>query len=230
MDGIFAWYSLAPFKYYESKGIFRDYKIQSVEDQQKLAVPMTRETETLFYNIRMIIDTKVETEPRTWIISKVNRISPKGICNITLAQDVFDQHKDYIERDVDGNIIGKWASYFNEILVRDTPETQDESSVISSSIMCSGKRQIKIGGSFKTFTVTFDNQDNLDQLSDNVFSFYIDDVQLDDSLLEIVKVDDFSVKVKFLGNDNYIGKILKVENSTSDGLVTSYLDVEIVPL
>jgi len=90
MDGIFAWYSLDPFKYYESKGIFRDYKIQSVEDQQKFAVPMTRETETLFYNIRMIIDANVETEPRCWLISKVNRISPTGICRVTLTQDNFD--------------------------------------------------------------------------------------------------------------------------------------------
>jgi hypothetical protein len=51
---------------------------------------MTRETETLFYNIRMIIDAKVETEPRAWLISKVNRISPNGICRVTLTQDNFD--------------------------------------------------------------------------------------------------------------------------------------------
>jgi len=46
---------------------------------------MTRDTETLFYNHRMIIDAKVETEPRAWLISKINRISPNGICRITLT-------------------------------------------------------------------------------------------------------------------------------------------------
>ena len=87
------------------------YKIQSVEDQQKLAVPMTRDTETLFYNVRMLVDTKVDN-PRAWLISKVNRISPNGICRITLAQDIFDQHTDYIEKDKNGDIIGMWANYY----------------------------------------------------------------------------------------------------------------------
>lgn len=67
---------------------------------------MARETETLFYNIRMIIDAKVESEPRAWLISKINRISPNGICRVTLTQDIFDQHKDFIEKDGNGNIVG----------------------------------------------------------------------------------------------------------------------------
>jgi len=73
-----------------NSGLWTDYKITTVEDQQKFAVPMTRETETLFYNHRMIVDTKVESEPRVWLISKINRISPNGICRVTLYQDKFD--------------------------------------------------------------------------------------------------------------------------------------------
>ena len=46
---------------------------------------MNKDTETLFYNHRMIIDTKVDSEPRAWLISKVNRISPNGICRVTLT-------------------------------------------------------------------------------------------------------------------------------------------------
>ena len=102
---------------------------------------MTRETETLFYNIRMIIDSKVESEPRTWLISKVNRISPTGICRVTLAQDIFDQHNDYIEKDSIGNIIGMWANYFNSN-INPTPIDQDTpfpSSSITSTITVTGK-------------------------------------------------------------------------------------------
>jgi len=41
----------------------------------------------------MIIDSNlynVDSEPRAWLISKVNRISPDGIVRVTLAQDLFD--------------------------------------------------------------------------------------------------------------------------------------------
>ena len=113
--------------------VWLDYKIQSVEDQQKFAVPMTRDTETLFYNIRMIVDTKVETEPRSWLISKVNRISPNGICRVTLAQDIFNPHTDYIEKDEDGNIVGLWADYYkSNIEPTEVPEDTPVSSPITS--------------------------------------------------------------------------------------------------
>ena len=77
---------------------------------------MTRDTETLFYNHRLIIDTFVESEPRAWLISKVNRISPNGICRVTLTQDTYNQHTDYIEHDENGNIIGMWANWFSSVI------------------------------------------------------------------------------------------------------------------
>ncbi len=89
-----------------NSGIWRDYMITSVEDQQKFCVSLNRDTEHLFYNIRMLIDNRVETEPRSFQITKVNRIAPNGVARITLAQDNFDRHSDYVERDDDGRIMG----------------------------------------------------------------------------------------------------------------------------
>lgn len=54
---------------------------------------MNKDTETLWYNTRMLIDSKIysnDSEPRAWLISKVNRISPNGVCRVTLTQDTFD--------------------------------------------------------------------------------------------------------------------------------------------
>ena len=117
---------------------------------------MTRETETLTYNVRMIIDTNVENKPRAWLVSKVNRISPNGIARITFAQDIYDQHSDYIEKDLDGNTIGMWANYYKS-KVAPTPIIPRDTTVSPASckITCSGKRQLKVGGSPKTLTVTF---------------------------------------------------------------------------
>ena len=61
----------------------------------------------------MIIDAKVETEPRCWRVTKIDRIAPNGLVMTTLAQDRFDQIHDYIEHDKYDNIIGMWADYYS---------------------------------------------------------------------------------------------------------------------
>lgn len=211
-----------------NSGLWTDYKMTSIEDQQKFAVPMTRDTETLFYNHRMIVDTKVESEPRVWLISKVNRISPNGICRVTLYQDKFDQHKDYIERDENGNIIGMWADYYSSN-IEPTPVQQDEpdSSSLTSSITCSGKQQIKIGGSAKTLTVSFYDDGDEADYQPGEWAFTIDDADVFD-LLTITTVADGKIKVEFNGDDSYINKILKV--TFTSGEISSSLDLEILPL
>lgn len=208
-----------------NSGIWMDYKIQTVEDQQKFAVPMTRDTETLFYNHRMIIDAKVESEPRAWVISKVNRISPNGICRVTLAQDVFDQHNDYIEKDDAGNIVGMWANYYNQNInpIYITPDDYD----VVSRIVCSGRPQFKIGGSPKTFTAIYEDRDGNPVDMTGAWSFVIDEEPVPSHLL-ILSEDGAKIKVNFLGDDSYIGKILTVRNVNGD--LTASLDVEIVAL
>ena len=191
---------------------------------------MTRDTETLFYNIRMIIDSKVETEPRAWLISKVNRISPNGICRVTLTQDSFDQHNDYIEKDADGNIIGMWANYFNSN-IEPTLIPEDVPSSITSRITVSGKPQFKIGGSAKTFTVTYYDNENQEMTGHQPGSWAlsIDGTSVPNNLVELTPFDDgVKLKVKFLGDDTYIGKILTVTNTSDDA--TAEIQMEIIAL
>lgn len=209
-------------------GIWNDYRITITEDQQKFAVPMTRDTETLFYNRRMIVDTKVSSEPRAWLVSKVNRITPNGICRVTLAQDTFDQHNDYVEKDENGNIVGMWANYFNNN-VEPTPIVPDEISGVTAKITCSGKPQFRIGGSPKTFTVTYYDDENQEITDHSVGSWAlsIDGTTVPDAVVELTLIDN-KVKVKFLGDDSYIGKILTIKNISED--VTASLDVEIIAL
>lgn len=193
---------------------------------------MTRETETLFYNIRMLIDTKVESEPRAWLISKVNRISPNGICRVTLTQDNFDQHKDYVEKDDNGNIIGMWANYFvSNVEPKPIPiDDPTPSPTTTATITCSGKQQIRIGGSAKTFTVIFADEDGtpVDMLP-GTWKFSIDGESVPQELLSLTVIDN-RVKVKFLGDDSYIGKILIVTYKVDDEDITTSLPIEIIAL
>lgn len=210
-----------------NSGLWTDYRFTSVEDQQKFAVPMTRDTETLFYNHRLLIDAKVASEPRAWLVSKVNRISPNGICRVTLTQDLFDTHKDYIEYDLDGNVIGMWADYYASS-VEPEEVSYDEPTTLSSSITCSGKCQIKVGGSAKTLTVVFyDAEGEVTDYQSGEWSYAIDDADAT-NLLTVTSVSDGKIKVKFDGDDSYIGKILTVTFTSGD--VISSLDIEILAL
>ena len=126
-----------------------------------------------------------------------------------------------------------WANYFNSN-INPTPIDQDTplpSSFITSTITVTGKPQFRIGGSAKTFTVTFKNEEG-EPISDHdpgVWSFYIDNELFSSNLIELTSLDDvFKIKVKFLGDDSYIGKILTIKNTSEE--ITASLDVEILPL
>ena len=190
---------------------------------------MTKDTETLFYNIRMLVDTKVDN-PRAWLVSKVNRISPNGVCRITLAQDIFDQHNDYIEKDDTGQIVGMWANYYKSN-IQPIQVSQDEpSSAITAKVTCSGKPQFKVGGSPKTFTVLYyDNDIVIQDHEVGTWAFYIDEERVSEELLTVINTDNPNkIKVQFLGDDTYIGKILTITNTYED--VAASIQVEIIAL
>ena len=123
-------------KLYDNKlsGLWLDYKIQETEDVQRAILPMNEYTETIYYNRRFLIDSALfnsDSEPRAWLVSKVNRIAPKGMCTVTFAQDRFDQHHDYIEKDEEGSILGMWADYFQTPVA---PEAVPEQTDLLTSI------------------------------------------------------------------------------------------------
>lgn len=202
-----------------NSGIWIKYNIEKVEDQQQFLLPLTRETENLFYNLRMIIDNKVLTEPRAWHITKVNRLDANGLTKVTLAQDRFDQHKDYIELDNDGNVVGMWADYFQEGQVEPT-DAYVEVPNLHCTITYNGvKPEIKVGGGYKTFTTTFykDNEEIVPYTC--TWTFAIKDgetvtpVDVSSGILDVITISGNKMKVKFLGDGSYISKALVITSS-----------------
>lgn len=214
-----------------NSGIWSDNKFTTVEDQQQFIVPLNRDTEHLFYNQRIIIDNKVLTEPRTWKVTKINRVGNNGLCLITLAQDHFDANKDFVEFDDCGNIIGMWADYYNVINTPSSNIEQSSNSSIHSSISYTGtKPVIKIGGNYKTFTVTFYEEDEVIPYSTGRWRFYIDGKDVSDIVLTSdVGVDKNQIKVKLNCDDSYIGQILTIKH-VSDFYDVASVDMSIVNL
>lgn len=169
---------------------------------------MTRETEKLFYNQRLIIDNRVLTEPRAWVITKPNRIANKGICGLTFAQDVFDPHKDYVEKDADGNVIGMWADYFVDGL---TPEDQTDYTDLTCEVSVVGNKRIKIDGGYKRLSVQFFKNGEPAEFKEGDWNYYVDGIDV--SLLVEELTDGLAKNersIRFVGSDDYIGKVLTV--------------------
>lgn len=219
----------------DNAGTWRDYVFEQPENQRKCILPINDITETIFYNQRFIISAPIP-EPLCWRITKLEDISPKGVRRLTFAQDLYNEHTDYIERDETGSVIGMYADYWKEGIEPKVVENNNdpdsdfyEKPDVTSTITCSGKQQIRIGGSPKTFTVTYYDEEHNEILDHPVgdWIFKIDDEPVENELFDLT-FDGSKVKIKFLGNDDYIGKILTVTNQSGD--VSSSLKIEIIAL
>ena len=191
-----------------NSGIWTDYRLTVIEDQQKFILPLNTLTEKLYYNQRMIIDNKVDVrtgaEPRAWKISKINRINSNGTVLVTLAQDMWDEHADYIEYDGD-TIVGMWADYYSKDGT--TPQDEDLTNV-HAVVSYSGNGAIKVGGGYKKLTVIFYNKEIPIDLMLGNWTFTIDE-------------DGDHIKVKFTGSEDYMGKSLVVSYETYKGITGS---------
>lgn len=217
-----------------NSGIWRDYLITTVENQYKFAVPLNRDTENLFYRLRLIIDNKVETEPICWQITKVNRIAPNGVARITLAQDLFDSHKDFIERNEDGEIIGMWGGYYenNNVLPVNVEDTEPISNVYCK-VVPTGKPVIKMNDSWKKFTVDFYREGESINYKEGKWTYSLINPCLEDDdpnkeinatpyIVESPCVDKDGenignqIKIKFKGGLEFLNWILKVTFTESE--------------
>lgn len=189
---------------------------------------MNSVSEQIFYNQRMIIDNKIDVksgnEPRAWMVSKVNRINSNGTLLVTLAQDQFNAHTDYIEYEDDKDphtIVGMWADYYST----DGTVPSDEKPIptdVHSVITYVGKANIKASGSYKKFSVNFYDGDTPIDFKLGQWTFSIDGVDASSLVqTDFTDVDTNQIKVKFIGSEDYMGKTLKVSYSSTTGIVSS---------
>ena len=221
-----------------NSGLWTDLRFTSQENQNKVWLPLNPITEKIWYtnesskNMRVLVSSFTDNAI-AWQISKVENAQPLGIQKLTLYQDFFDQHRDYIEKDSDGNIVGMWASYFDsEIAPTDpsTPTTPPFSIVARISVSTS---TIKIGGSYKNLTINLFNDSNEDittEYTDATFTWTcsIENEDWTDKVTWRAGTEYNQKKVKFPNNTSAIGKILSVKcEIIKDNLP---IESEILPL
>lgn len=172
-------------------------------------------------------------QPIAWRVTKVEGLAHKGNILFTFAQDQFDQNHDYIERDEDGNLVGMWANYWEDSnLPSDNPpdpNPQDFGNTYAEITYTGTEPHIKVNGSYKKIILTYYNSNEvLKNQTPGEWSYWIDDTDVTD-LIKVLETDSPNeIKIKFLGDEEYLGKILTIKN-TRDNIVGT-LQLQIVSL
>ena len=219
-----------------NSGIWRDYNFTSQENQNKLILPLNTITEKIWYtnenskNMRVLVSAFTEN-PVAWIISKVETANNLGLQMLTLYQDFFDQNKDYIEKDSNGNIIGLWADYFDSNIEPTDPDTPSPTPSNTYGKITASTSTIKVGGSYKTLTLKLYSTDG-NEITDSYSSYSPDDFKWTCSITDGNKTTDLTdevswykgkefnqKKIKFPDNRDYLGKVLDVK-CVVDGIET----------
>lgn len=221
-----------------NSGLWTDLRFTSQENQDKVWLPLNPITEKIWYtnesskNMRVLVSSFTDNAI-AWQISKVENAQPLGVQKLTLYQDFFDQHRDYIEKDSDGNIIGMWASYFDSEITPTDPSTPTTPPSSITARISASTSTIKVGGSYKNLTVNLFNDSNEDittEYADATFTWTcsIDDEDWTDKVTWRAGTEYNQKKVKFPNDTSTIGKILSVKcEIIKDNLP---IESEILPL
>lgn len=164
--------------------------------------------------MRVLVGALTE-KPVAWTISKVENANELGIQMLTLYQDFFNEHTDYVNLET-GEM---YADYYSSDI---TPTDPTESTPTPSSnygTITASTSTIKIGGSYKTLTATvFDESgtDITDTYSNAVFNWTcsidgVDSTELDTVITWLDGTTFNKKKIKFSNNRSYLEKILEVK-------------------
>lgn len=203
-----------------NSGLWTDLRFTSQENQDKVWLPLNPITEKIWYtnesskNMRVLVSSFTDNAI-AWQISKVENAQPLGVQKLTLYQDFFDQHRDYIEKDSDGNIIGMWASYFDSEIAPTDPSTPTTPPSSITAKISASTSTIKVGGSYKNLTVNLFNDSNEDittEYADATFAWTcsIDNEDWTDKVTWRAGTEYNQKKVKFPSDTSVIGEILSV--------------------
>ena len=220
-------------------GTWIDRYINSLDDVNKVLLPLNNITESIWYtredneNQRVIVSAKMKN-PLTWKITKVENTKPIGIIKLTLDQDSFDPHRDYIEKDENGNIIGMWANYYDSnVEPIEPPEKPDSHEPIVICNITTSTYYIKDGGSYKTLVAKYYDENGND-ISDNyssmphTWSYSIDSEDMAQYVTELTQENGNIIKIKFKTDDKqYLGKLLTINCSSQSIIGEAQLEITI---
>lgn len=234
IDYQFMWIEKAGGKIYKRKmwgvsrsqksytiGVYADRVFTRPDNQQKALLPLNPITENLWYtneddkNMRMVVSAKTN-HPIVWKLTKIENSTPLGIQTLTFYQNYWDSHRDYIEKDKNGNIIGMWADYYDSSIEPTDPDIPSSTPSSITAKISASTSSIKVGGSFRTLTANLFNESNEDITSEYENSLFTWTCSIDgEDWTDIVTWRSGTkfnqTKLSFPLDKTQLGKILSVK-------------------
>lgn len=200
-----------------TSGSYVDKVFSRPDNQTKLWFSMNSITEKFWYsddndkNMRLIVSAPIK-EPVTWRITKCENAQPLGIQKLTLYQDKFNEHTDYVNLET-GEM---YANYFDSEIAPTDPDTPTTPPSSTTARISASTSIIKVGGSYKNLTVNLFNDSNEDittEYADATFTWtcFIDNEDWTDKVTWRAGTEYNQKKVKFPNDTSTIGKILSVK-------------------
>nr|DAO35894.1 MAG TPA: hypothetical protein [Caudoviricetes sp.] len=200
-----------------TNGSYVDKVFSRPDNQTKLWFSMNSITEKFWYsddndkNMRLIVSAPIK-EPVTWRITKCENAQPLGIQKLTLYQDRFNEHTDYVNLET-GEM---YANYFDSEIAPTDPSTPTTPPSSITARISASTSTIKVGGSYKNLTVNLFNDSNEDittEYADATFTWTcsIDNEDWTDKVTWRAGAEYNQKKVKFSNDTSTIGKILSVK-------------------
>jgi len=223
-------------------GLWIDHYFNALDDVNKIWFPLNLITEKIYYtnssqlNQRFIVNALIE-KPLTWKVSKIENTKPTGIIKITLDQDSFNSHTDYVNI----NTGEMYADYYSSNIEPDNFISQTTIKKVYTCKINADSNTIKCGGSYKLLTVSFFDSDNKDitnickdLITENSWKCYIDNKDFTLSALITLKTqnDKNKIYIKFADNKYFLTKTLTVKCSISkdNTEITGEIKLEIIAL
>lgn len=209
------------------------------ENQKIIWLPMNELTSTITYDQRIVVSSVVKV-PIVWSVSKVDNTNPNGITHYTLAQDRWNEHTDAFEYEhEDGKedfspifdskrkVIGMYADYYVSNITPTEPEIETPIKIYGK-IFYNAQPELRVGGSYKKFTIKFFDGEEEIKLLPGDWSFTMNGQDCS-ALLTTIKQDGL-IKVKFNGDSDYIGSVITIKYITTDMKIDTSINVEVIGL
>ena len=127
-----------------STGIYRGETILTTNNMTKLIMPSDYVSNSLYYDMRVIVSSDDRTIPFVWKTSKIEELTPAGISAFTMIQDVYNKDLDYSEK------YGMIADINSEVIYEESNENdirRGEIELYALRKFGTGKEYVKVDNS-----------------------------------------------------------------------------------
>lgn len=172
-------------------------------------------------------------QPIEWRVSKVETEIPTGINKLTLYQDEFKPDKALYDEEH-----GWWYANYYDSNIDTQPEPELEPITRDyCKLFYNNNAEIKVNGGYKKITAVYYDEFDKETTGHNVgewkFELQYKDAITDATTLVDVVSDPSNanvIKVKFLGDETYLGKQLIISCKDENGKCLSSINLDILSL